>query len=213
MTDNKETPIKRLCDLLPGCARSIIKRLYLDSLNRRNRRKFVKAERLVYLGRGFRLNCQAPYAVHLGEDTNVESWNVWEGRRGSIQVGKRCWFGLHNVVMGPARIGDDVSTGQFVCILGPRHALHGYERAAEGQTTIGNNVWISTGAIIQFGVTIGDNAIVSPGAFVTKDVLPNTCVAGNPARDITRVSNLESLMQERAQKAKDGITESLSQDS
>ena len=213
MTDKKETPIKKLCNRMPGCLRSIVKRMYLGWLNMRNRAKYIKAEPLVYLGKGFRLNCQDPHAVHLGEDTNVETGNVWEARRGAIRVGKRCWFGLYNVVMGPAEIGDDVSTGQFVCILGPRHALRGYERAADDKTTIGNNVWISAGAIIQFGVTIGDNAIISPGSVVTKDVLPNTCVAGNPARDITRVSNLEALMQERAQKAMDGVTASISQDS
>jgi len=32
------------------------------------------------------------------------------------------------------------------------------------------------------GVTIGENAIVGTGAVVTKNVPPNTIVAGNPAR-------------------------------
>ena len=32
------------------------------------------------------------------------------------------------------------------------------------------------------GITIGDGAIVAAGAVVTKDVAPNTVVAGVPAR-------------------------------
>ena len=47
---------------------------------------------------------------------------------------------------------------------------------------IEDNVWIGACAIVLKGVTIGENAIVGTGAVVTKDVPPNTIVAGNPAR-------------------------------
>lgn len=36
--------------------------------------------------------------------------------------------------------------------------------------SIGNNVWIGSGAIIVSGVTIGDGAIVAAGAVITKNV-------------------------------------------
>ena len=36
------------------------------------------------------------------------------------------------------------------------------------------------------GITIGENAIVGAGSLVTKDVAPNTVVAGNPARVLTK---------------------------
>jgi acetyltransferase-like isoleucine patch superfamily enzyme len=48
--------------------------------------------------------------------------------------------------------------------------------------TIGKNVWIGCRVIILKGITIGDNAVVAAGAVVTKDVPPNTLVAGNPAK-------------------------------
>lgn len=35
------------------------------------------------------------------------------------------------------------------------------------------------------GVTVGKNSIVAAGSIVTKDVPPNTVVAGNPAKIIT----------------------------
>jgi len=53
---------------------------------------------------------------------------------------------------------------------------------------IGNNVWIGMNAIILKGVTIGDNSVVAAGAVVTKDVPPNTVVAGNPARFAKRLT-------------------------
>jgi len=53
---------------------------------------------------------------------------------------------------------------------------------------IGNNVWIGMNAIVLKGVTIGDNSIIAAGAVVTKDVPPNTVVAGNPARFAKRLT-------------------------
>ena len=47
---------------------------------------------------------------------------------------------------------------------------------------IRDNVWIGMGAVILKGVTIGENSVVAAGAIVTRDVPPNTVVAGNPAR-------------------------------
>ncbi|HSP69227.1 MAG TPA: DapH/DapD/GlmU-related protein [Bryobacteraceae bacterium] len=60
--------------------------------------------------------------------------------------------------------------------------------------TIGNNVWIGSGAVIYPGVTIGDNSIVSLGSVVMSSVPANTVVAGNPARQI------RSLVRSRAEK-------------
>ena len=47
-----------------------------------------------------------------------------------------------------------------------------------------DNVFIGCNSTILGGVRIGPNAIVAAGSVVTKDVLPNTVVAGNPAKKI-----------------------------
>lgn len=51
---------------------------------------------------------------------------------------------------------------------------------------IGHDVWIGHGAIVLPGRSVGTGAVVAAGAIVTKDVLPYTIVAGNPARTIKR---------------------------
>jgi acetyltransferase-like isoleucine patch superfamily enzyme len=44
------------------------------------------------------------------------------------------------------------------------------------------NVWIGQFARINKGVIIGENSIVAAGTIVTKDVPPNSIVAGNPGK-------------------------------
>ncbi|HDY85187.1 hypothetical protein LCGC14_0881120 [marine sediment metagenome] len=49
---------------------------------------------------------------------------------------------------------------------------------------IEDRVWIGENACILPGVKIGSGAIIGAGSIVTKDVLAETIVAGNPARKI-----------------------------
>lgn len=52
------------------------------------------------------------------------------------------------------------------------------------KASIGNDVWIGSGAIVLRGVKVGDGAVIGAGAVVTKDVPPYAIVVGNPARVI-----------------------------
>lgn len=58
---------------------------------------------------------------------------------------------------------------------------------SKGPVIIKNNVWVGEGAAIMPGVTIGENSIVATNAVVTKDVPPNSVVAGVPARVIKTI--------------------------
>lgn len=53
---------------------------------------------------------------------------------------------------------------------------------------VGNNVYLGYRAMVMPGVTIGDGSIVGAYSIVTKDVPPNTVVAGVPARVIKSVA-------------------------
>jgi maltose O-acetyltransferase len=54
---------------------------------------------------------------------------------------------------------------------------------------IGDYVWIGANAFIGGGITVGDNSIVGANSVVTSDVLPNSIVAGVPARVIGTKDN------------------------
>ncbi|MEL0657274.1 sugar O-acetyltransferase [Pseudoalteromonas issachenkonii] len=85
-------------------------------------------------------------------------------------------------------IGDDCLIGPNVQFLAVSHATNPAERLNKenfaAPIALGNNVWIGAGAIILAGVSIGGNSIVGAGSVVTKNVMANTVVAGNPAREI-----------------------------
>ena len=55
------------------------------------------------------------------------------------------------------------------------------------KVVIKNNAWIGMGVVICPGVTIGKNSIVAAGAVVTKNVMDNTLVGGNPAKFIKKL--------------------------
>jgi len=175
--------------IMPSFIRAIAKRIFLWLLRIYNRCRHIKKGKFVELRYGFRFDRSKPYHASIGHRTIIEQCNVWNAQMGNITVGKRCWFGLRNVVIGPVEIGDQVSTGQHVMILGPRHPVLTKEEVRKQKTTIGNNVWISAGSIILFGVTIGDNAIISAGSVVTKDVPEGAFVGGNPARNLSALTN------------------------
>lgn len=59
---------------------------------------------------------------------------------------------------------------------------HDLSRVLHTDTYIGKNCFIGAHSIILPGVHVGDNCIVATGSVVTKNVEPNSIVAGNPAR-------------------------------
>jgi maltose O-acetyltransferase len=91
---------------------------------------------------------------------------------------------------------DSVSIGDF-CMFGPgckivdndshRVVRDVFERRKSPQSApivIRNNVWIGMHSLVLKGVEIGQNSIVAAYSVVTKDVPPNTIVAGNPAKPV-----------------------------
>jgi acetyltransferase-like isoleucine patch superfamily enzyme len=183
--DKKSKAYRTIEFITPTFVKVIVKRIFWKIVRFYNRCRYIEKGRFVEFGYRFRFDRSAPYRACVGERTIAEDYNVWNTDLGDITVGKKCWFGLNNVVMGPVEIGDELSTGPYVKILGPRHPVPPQAEKQRQKTKIGNNVWISTGSIILFGVEIGDKAIISAGSVVQKDVPAGAFVGGNPARNLS----------------------------
>jgi acetyltransferase-like isoleucine patch superfamily enzyme len=104
-------------------------------------------------------------------------------------------YKLHiNTSSGMVIIGKETFFGAGVMLLAGSHDynLTGRERKdfwyKEGfDITIGDGVWIGSGAIIIGPCKIGDNAVIGAGSVVTHNVGDYEIWAGNPAVFIKRI--------------------------
>jgi acetyltransferase-like isoleucine patch superfamily enzyme len=135
------------------------------------------------------------YGCEIGDGTKIGTFvEIQKGAK----IGGRCKIGSHTFICEGVEIESEVFVGHGVTFINDR-----YPRAtsATGQlqteadwycqnTIVKRGASIGSGATLLGGITVGENAIVGAGSVVTKDVLPNTIVAGNPAR-ILRPSAIE----------------------
>lgn len=132
------------------------------------------------------------YGCAIGDNTRVGCFveiqkNAW--------IGKNCKISSHTFICEGVKIEDDVFIGHNVTFINDK-----YPRATNSdgkpQTEadwavrpilVRKGASIGSGATIMCDVTIGENAIVGANTLVTKDVPPNSIVAGNPAKIIRKM--------------------------
>ncbi|MBM7703071.1 sugar O-acetyltransferase [Metabacillus iocasae] len=108
----------------------------------------------------------------------------------NIHVGENFFANFDCIILDvcEVRIGSNCMFAPGVHIYTATHPLDAETRNSGLESgvpvTIGDNVWVGGGVIINPGVTIGDNAVIGAGSVVTKDIPANTVAVGNPCRVI-----------------------------
>jgi acetyltransferase-like isoleucine patch superfamily enzyme len=118
----------------------------------------------------------------------------------NASVGKHCKISSHTFICEGVHIEDNVFIGHNVTFINDKYPrstnVDGSMQTESDWKVV--ETWIKKGAsvgsssTILCGVTIGENAIVGAGSVVTKDVPPNTIVAGVPARPLKKKSFSEN---------------------
>ena len=129
----------------------------------------------------------------LGDYSVVESFACLNNAVGDVIIGNHTRIGLHNTIIGPVKIGNNVNLAQGITVTALNHNFSDSNKRIDEQgvstnpVTIEDDVWIGANAVVLPGVKIGNHCVVAAGAVVTKDVPPHSLVAGVPAKVIKQI--------------------------
>jgi acetyltransferase-like isoleucine patch superfamily enzyme len=132
------------------------------------------------------------YGCQVGDNTKIGAFvEIQKGAK----IGKNCKISSHTFICEGVIIEDNVFVGHNVTFINdpyPRATTENGNLQTEDDwvcipTLIKKGASIGSGATLLSGITVGENAVIGAGSVVTKDVPPNTIVAGNPARVLRRI--------------------------
>ena len=127
------------------------------------------------------------YGCEIGDESKIGAFVEIQK---NATVGQRCKISSHTFICEGVTIEDNVFIGHGVMFINdsyPRATATDGNLQTEAdwkveRTVIKKGASIGSGATILSSITIGENAVVGAGSVVTKDVPPNSIVAGNPAK-------------------------------
>ncbi len=150
--------------------------------------KFVSITDDVKFGKNVKIyNFVNLYGCEIGDNTKIGTFV--EIQKGAT-IGRNCKISSHTFICEGVHIEDNCFIGHNVTFINdkyPRSTNPDGKLQTEDDwicvpTYIKKGASVGSSSTILCGITIGENAIIGAGAVVTKDVPPDTVVAGVPAR-------------------------------
>ena len=152
-----------------------------------------------------------PECISVGSRNSFDSqifltaWTEY-GKQGfspKLIIGNDCKFGAYNHIscINQIVIDDGFLSGKWVSIVDNAHGINNRENLSiepskrelftKGPVFIGRNVWVGDKATILPNVTIGEGAVIAANSVVTRDVPAFAVVAGNPAKVIKCLKEID----------------------
>ena len=133
------------------------------------------------------------YGCEIGDNTKIGTFvEVQKGAK----IGRNCKISSHTFICEGVTIEDDVFISHNVTFINdmyPRATVEGGGLQTEKDwvcipTLVKKGASVGSSVTLLCGVTVGERAIIGAGSVVTKDVPPDTIVAGNPARVLRKIN-------------------------
>ena len=133
----------------------------------------------------------------IGEGTKLEPgcW-ITLAPDARVVIGRGCFLNRETMIAANelVEVGDHTMFANH-CFVGD--ADHRYDDPdlpitwqgfkPRGPVSIGSNVWLGKGVVVQGGVSIGDRCVVGSNSVVTKDLPGGTVAAGVPAKVLREI--------------------------
>jgi serine acetyltransferase len=128
--------------------------------------------------------------IDIGNGVFLGRSTILSCKDGDIVLGDHTNLGFHCEVFSGSRVtvGHHGLFAAYVYLVGGGHEFEGADAAvidqprASSGITLGDNVWLGTGAKVLDGVTLGSNVVVGANGVVNADLPEGAIAAGVPAR-------------------------------
>lgn len=159
----------------------------------------IRSHTVVYAGNTIGAKFQTGHGVlvrelnSIGDNVSIGSHSVVEHH---VKIGNGVRIHSQAFVPEFTVLEDECWIGPCVCLTNARYPRsQGVKEALKGPI-IERGAKIGAGSVILPGVRIGAGALIGAGSVVIHDVPKNTVVAGNPARFIRNLDEIEAYRQQ-----------------
>jgi acetyltransferase-like isoleucine patch superfamily enzyme len=162
----------------------------------------IRSGTIIYAGNTIGDNFQTGDNARIREDNRIgNSVSIGSGSiverdceiMDNVKVHSGCFIPEYTIIKENAWIGPGVIMTNVLhppCPAFKKHAPLLGKKCCHGPI-IEKNAVVGAGAVILPGIVIGENSLVGAGSIVTKDVPCDRLVAGNPARVIKKIEEIE----------------------
>lgn len=132
----------------------------------------------------------------IGEDVSIGAGSVIEFEceiKDYVRIHSNCFIPEYTVIEENAWIGPGVIMTNVLhppCPAFKKYAPMRGEKCCHGPI-IKKNAVVGAGSVVLPGVIVGENAVIGAGSVITKDVTADCVVAGNPAKVVKKVRELD----------------------
>lgn len=154
---------------------------------------YIRSHTVIYAGNKIGSNFQTGHHVmirelnKIGDDVSIGTNSVIEHH---ITIGDNVRIHSNAFIPEFSTLEDGVWIGPNVVLTNAYHPLCPKAKECLKGPTICKNAKIGANATLLPDIRIGENSLIGAGSVVTKDVPPNTVLAGNPAKIIKKIDEL-----------------------